>query len=104
MKVFACIIKRWKENRRRRERERILERIKEAKAIYVSGKESFMCICFMRVFGCTQNEIQQIIPEFNRVLLNAESWSWDGGMWWLVEDRESRIKAFDKLIKIYSEL
>lgn len=62
-----------------------------------------MCICFMRVLGCKQNEIQQIIPEFNRKLLNAAPWSWDNGMWWYTEDRESRIKAFDKLIKIYSE-
>lgn len=101
--MFGFIKKRWKENRRRRKRERILKYIKEAKTIYISGEERFMCTCFMRVLECKQNKIQQIIPEFNRELLNAEPWSWDNGIWWHTDNRESRIKAFDKLIKIYSE-
>jgi hypothetical protein len=101
--MFRFIKERWKEMCRRRKRKRILKYIKKAKTVYISGEEIFMCTCFMRVLGCKHYEIQQIIPEFKRELLNAEPWSWDSGIWWLIENRKSRIKAFDKLIEIYSE-
>lgn len=40
---------------------------------------------------------------FNTTYLNAETWANKHSMWWLVSDRESRIKAFDKLIELYSK-
>jgi hypothetical protein len=94
-------IKRWKERRRRKA---ILEDIKKAKQYYTEEHEIFMCICFQRVnFYKYRNyeSIHKLIPEFNREYLGSymdERYH----VWWFISDRESRIKAFDKLIKIYS--
>lgn len=87
-----------KEYRRRR----ILSDIKKAKRYFQEGMIDFMCLCFMRVsIKYCKYPIDSIIPEFNRDFLNAE---YNGlSIWWDRDDRESRIKAFDKLIDTYSK-
>lgn len=94
-------IKRWKELRRRKS---ILKDIKKAKYIYISGGARFMCHCFFIVdyykYGCYEM-IREKIPEFKPETFNVcptDVYT----CWWAPSDRESRIKAFDKLIKIYS--
>lgn len=95
-------IKRWKERRRRKA---ILKDIKKAKQFYVNRRERFMCKCFFRVDFVKYtyyDNIRQRIPEFT-----PETFKIGQGnvftYWWDPRDRESRIKAFDKLIEIYSK-
>ncbi len=95
-------INRWKERRRRKA---ILKDIKKAKDIYISCKTPFMCHCFILVdydkYGCYE-KIRERIPEFKPETFNV----YLAGVythWWRPSDRESRIKAFDKLIEIYSK-
>lgn len=94
-------IKQWKERRRRKS---ILKDIKKAKDFYLSYRSKYMCLCFMHVndrkYG-TSIKIRKRIPEFNREFLEAKN-NYDNGVWWLSDDRESRIEAFDKLIEVYS--
>ena len=95
-------IKRWNEHRRRKA---ILKDIKEAKCVYLIGKEHCMCHCFMFIninrYGCCE-KIREIIPEFKPETFNVPPANIDG-LWWSIYDRESRIEAFDKLIEIYSK-
>ena len=87
-----------KEYRRRR----ILRDIKNAKRCYQISDAEFMCIAFKRINIKYRNKpINSIIPEFDRKFLNAEYK--DSSVWWPYQDRESRIKAFDKLIEVYSK-
>jgi hypothetical protein len=91
----------YKEKRRRKE---ILKDIKKAKQYYLEGLADCMCYCFEKVdrdkYYCCSC-IRKIIPEYNpktlgsNIIVNA--------LWWPITDRESRIKAFDKLIEIYSK-
>lgn len=93
-------VKRWRERRRR---ESILRDIKEAKQLYLTGKGRFMCLCFKEVNYnkyITTEAIQKRIPEFNPKFCEA---TYNSSAWWPWVDRESRIKAFDKLIEIYSK-
>lgn len=96
-------IKRWKERRRRKA---ILKDIKKAKKIYLEGKVHFMCLCLSRVdsqkYGSCEF-IEERIPEYNRTFLGADPDLSDTSRWWDLDDRDSRIKAFDKLIEIYSK-
>ena len=95
-------IKRWNERRRRKA---ILKDIKKAKQYYTDGVEDFMCYCFKRANYRKYHDyesIHKLIPEFNREYLGS-SIDKKYAIWWLTRDRESRIKAFDKLIKIYSK-
>ena len=99
--IIIDYIKQWKERRRRKS---ILKDIKKAKDIYLSHKSNFMCLCFFSVnFDkyWDSGEIQKRIPEFNREFLESKT---PNGcvVWWDIDDRNSRIKAFDKLIEIYS--
>lgn len=83
-------------------RRRILRDIKKAKRYFQEGKNDFMCHCFMSVSTkYCKYPIDSIIPEFNRDFLNANFNI--GHVWWSWLDRESRIKAFDKLIETYSK-
>ena len=86
-----------KEYRRRR----ILKDIKAAKLYYQEGGTVFMCYAFMRVnTKYHKKPIDSIIPEFNQEFLDAK---YKGStVWWDLFDRKSRIKAFDKLIEVYS--
>lgn len=96
-------IKNWFKNRKRKQ---TLEIIKQAKQVYLDGKECCMCFSFMRVedsFLCYKDIVKRI-PEFtpdffgaNKIYLIAICY------WWPIEDRQSRIKAFNKLIEIYSK-
>ena len=80
--------------------------VKKAKKAYTNGDERFMCLCFKHVdkdkYACLE-DIQKYIPEFNQTYLNADEWASKYSQWWYVSDRESRFKAFDKLIELYSK-
>lgn len=87
-----------KEYRRRR----ILRDIKKAKRYFEKRKTNLMCESFaMASTKYEEKPIDSIIPEFNRDFLNAKYKI--KLVWWDWSDRESRIKAFDKLIEVYSK-
>ena len=98
--IFLC---RHKENKEKKE---ILEDIKKAKQIFLKEEARFMCHCFRKInprkYDTVVN-IGKIIPEFKPITfiknVNPNKYF---GAWWPITDRESRIKAFDKLIEIYS--
>lgn len=101
-------IKTWFYNcinyREKRKRKQTLEIIKKAKQLYLEKSSPFMCICFCKA-ECDFFEYRDIItriPEFKPSTfgLNEDNIY---GTWWLATDRESRIRAFDKLIEIYSK-
>lgn len=94
-------IKTWFKNRRRKQ---TLEITKKAKQVYLDGKEPCMCFCFIRVkssFLCP-DMIAKRIPEFKPSTFGINKVD-IAGLWWPCKDRQSRIKAFDKLIEIYSK-
>lgn len=99
---FVNKYKNYKETQRRKQ---VLEDIKKAKQIFVEGRQDFMCWCFVLVdgnkYGC-YNDIHKRIPEFHPTTFGFCIPHIYGG-WWPISDRESRIKAFDKLIEIYSK-
>lgn len=98
-------IKTWFSNyREKRRRKQILEIIKKAKQAYLERSSPFMCICFCRVKGsfCCYEDIVCEIPEFKPSTFGLHVGNIEEG-WWLIEDRKSRIKAFNKLIEIYSK-
>jgi hypothetical protein len=105
--MMCLSFKVWKERwNMRKRRKRILKDIKEAKKVYLDYKENYMCLCFRRVDKDRYRyleDIQKYIPEFNRTDMNAEIWAFYNSQWWDIWDRESRIKAFDKLIELYSK-
>lgn len=83
-------------------RRKILKDIKKAKKCFEETDAEFMCVAFHRIDKKYRyNSINSIIPEFNRDFLNAKYK--DLTAWWEWYDRESRIKAFDKLIEVYSK-
>lgn len=89
-----------KEYRRRR----ILRDIKKAKEFYEMRITDYMCSSFILVSKKYYREhIDSIIPEFNQDFLNAEYKRDYIYPWWDISDRDSRIKAFDKLIEVYSQ-
>ena len=95
-------IKRWKERRRRKS---ILKDIKKAKILYINGRAHCIYHSFNVVDANKYDnyyEIQKNIPEFNPELFNVVPRT-VRGFWWSFDDRDSRIKAFDKLIEIYSK-
>lgn len=95
-------IKRWQERRRRKS---ILKDIKKAKDIYLSGAGIYMCQCFYYVdvnrYPNYEN-IRKRIPEFKPSTFSVDP-NDIKGVWWPLRDIDSRIKAFDKLIEIYSK-
>lgn len=96
--MFKMIKGLIKEYRRRR----ILRDIKKAKRYFQEMDMMYMCGSFMLVdLKYFRNSIVDIIPEFNQDFLNAQHKG--SCIWWDVSDRESRIKAFDKLIEAYSK-
>lgn len=60
-----------------------------------------MCESFVMVSTKYEKPIDSIIPEFNVDFLDAKYKR--KLIWWDWSDRESRIKAFDKLIETYSK-
>lgn len=100
-------IKIWLTNyKEKRRRKQILKDIKKAKQIFLNGEE-FMCWCFQKVNSKKYNtcySIRKIIPEFKpSTFINNFNPNRYFKAWWIHTDRESRIKAFDKLIEIYSK-
>lgn len=66
----------------------------------------FMCPSMLEAYhselkdeGSIMCTVRELIPEFNPEFLGGEN----SLFWWDPEDKKSRIKAFDKLIKIYSK-
>lgn len=53
--------------------------------------------------GCTYAYLKQIFPEFRPSTFGSSEGDEDY-YWWSIYDKESRIKAFDKLIEIYSKI
>lgn len=83
-------------------RRRILRDIKKAKKYFEEGKTNHMCCSFEMVsMKYYKKPISSIIPEFNKDFLDAKYRQ--RLAWWDYYDRESRIKAFDKLIEVYSK-
>lgn len=84
----------------------IIYLLETAKNIYINDEyHTGMCCAisnaYLRIYDDTlgYSDITRIIPKFNTNFLNAALNSY--GYWWLMRDRKSRIKAFDKLIKYY---
>lgn len=95
-------IKRWYRHRRDND---ILNDIKKAKDIYVSGSTIGMCQSFSWVNNIAYGnyaKIRERIPEFKPETFNVDP-ELLNDFWWRLSDRDSRIKAFDKLIEIYSK-
>lgn len=65
---------------------------------------NYMCSSFsLASVKYYREHIDSIIPEFNQDFLNAEYKRDYIYPWWDISDRDSRIKAFDKLIEVYSQ-
>lgn len=95
-------IKRWYERRRRKN---VLKDIKKAKEIYLSGRVVYMCHSFLEVDNnmySNYDKIRERIPEFKPSTFNINP-NDIRGAWWPTHSRKLRIKAFDKLIEIYSK-
>lgn len=99
-------IKTWFSNyREKRRRKKTLKIIKKAKQAYLNGESRFMCNCFYLVepsFEHCYYNIVDKIPEFKPSTFGLHVGDVREG-WWSIADRESRIKAFNKLIEIYSK-
>lgn len=97
---FLCL---YKENK---EKKKILKDIKKAKQIFLKEEARFICHCFKKVNPIKYSDIEsirKIIPEFKPTTFIKYVNPYKNFVgWWRITDRESRIKAFDKLIEIYS--
>lgn len=94
----------YRNYREKQRRKHTLEIIKKAKQVYLDGKENCMCFSFERVessFLFYENIVKRI-PEFTPSTFGFHETN-PNSVWWPITDRESRIKAFDKLIEIYSK-
>lgn len=65
-----------------------------------------MCSCIVNAYKnkniyIRMHDIEKHIPEFNRTFCNGDILL--NGYWWEQNDVESRIKAFNKLIKCYMD-
>lgn len=102
------LIRKWVNNlierRRIARRKKTLEIIKQAKQVYLDGKEYCMCFSFMRVEDSflSYENIAKRIPEFKPSTFGIPETK-QHDVWWPVKDRASRIKAFNKLNDIYSK-
>lgn len=102
--MFRFLLEKYKKWLLNKRNAQTLEDIKKAKKCYTDGIEKFMCFCFREVNYRKYRDyesIHQLIPEFNRENLGSKI-SNKYSIWWLTSDKESRIKAFDKLIEIYT--
>ena len=78
------------------------EALKKAKQLYMDRYSVGMCCSLEKALhdkGFNFKNPSEIIPEFNKVYLNVPKR--DSDFWWNVKDVESRVKAFDTLIKLY---
>ena len=99
------LLKDWFSNYfEKRRRKQTLKIIKKAKQAYLDGEEACMCHCFKWVepsFLCYRDIVKRI-SEFKPSTFGLHD-TLPISHWWDISDRESRIKAFDKLIEIYSK-
>lgn len=98
-------IKNWFLNyKEKRRRKKTLEIIKKARQAYLDRRSPFMCICFhiVEYSFSSYDDIVREIPEFKPSTFGLYVGEIKG-RWWPIKDRASRIKAFDKLIEIYSK-
>lgn len=88
----------------------ILRKLKKAKKIFI--KDCLKCMCYaldraqFRINLCNEvygKPVCYELLEYNRSFLNSTTETKEGAYWWPREDREARIKAFDKLIKLYKK-
>ena len=96
------------------EKSNVLKVLRVAKEYYMDarnlGKDLGMCYCINYAFcrlglhpDVMYDDIPYIIPEFNRKFLSKnDTLEYANWYWWEICDFESRLKAFDKLIKIYN--
>lgn len=95
--------------------EEILELIILAKLFYLESERypiRGMCRSFylamvvkgyiLEYHDIEYKDIRRIIPEFNLEFLEAKKYDIDW-YWWHINDTESRIRAFDKLINLYKQ-
>lgn len=90
--------------------EKIYGILVRAKRYYINWDMSGFGMCFFIERAATEagliensksyEGIYGLIPEFNPTYLGGSS---KVSYWWDTSDRESRIKAFDKLISLYAE-
>lgn len=95
------------QHKEKQRKKKILKDIKKAKQIFLKEEAHFMCHCFQKVNPQKYDTIVNIrktIPEFQPLtfikIFNPDRYF---KTWWPITDKESRIKAFDKLIEIYSK-
>lgn len=94
-------IKRWYNHHKYKS---VLKDIKKAKDIYLSDPYIGMCYSFYKVNQKRYDEYDDIkkrIPMFKPETFNVNP-KLLLGFWWPIDDKDSRIKAFDKLIEIYN--
>ena len=90
--------------------ELILEILKCAKEKYVERKDKGLCNYISTELYLRDktrhyagyDDIEKIIPEYNREFLGATTEDTDA-YWWREGEYQNRINAFDKLIKVYEE-
>lgn len=90
--------------------EKIYELLVRAKRYYINWDMSMFGMCFFIEkaaveAGLIENSknyegVYNLIPEFNPTYLGGSN---KVSYWWDISDRESRIKAFDKLINLYAD-
>ncbi len=86
-----------------------VEILKKAKDLFLRHSEYWgMCHCIRLSYlnkevgsGDLAPNPSYMFPKFNREFLEAPKNRYSMAYWWDTSDRESRIKAFDKLIKYY---
>jgi hypothetical protein len=112
--MFSKIFKRFKrlfeKKESPKEQVKIIDILLYAKRLYMFHiKDSYMedpgmCYCIYKAIlyytntRVSYSDLTYYIPEFNAKFLNGNPFQ---VYWWPITDTESRIKAFDKLIKIY---
>ena len=98
----------------------ILKWIKRAKKRYINEHKDGMCtslaytiptqikLNIIQIYSLKNGNfsvIKEIIPEYYPEFFGTKKiedcFSFNEGYWWKIEDRDSRINAFNKLIEIY---
>ena len=110
-KTFENLFKKlFKKEEFFKEQVEIIDVLLYAKHFYMFHiKDSYMedpgmCYCIYKALKHYTNtvipytDLTYYIPEFNAKFLNGDPFQ---VYWWPITDTESRIKAFDKLIKLY---
>ena len=89
--------------------------IKAAKKYYLQGKTRGMCYSFSRTIPTIfmkkapfnlpaeviRHYISEYYPEYFNTKVIDDPCSCDYEFWWPTSNKESRLKAFDKLIQVY---